>query len=334
MYKKIALLIFISSLLASCVARKINVSYPKADTPLQKHILGYGMKYLNRPYRYAGKGPNAFDCAGFTSFVFREFGYSLSPSSSGQYRQFPGIDDRKELRPGDLVFFEGRSHNGNVGHIGIVKDVLGKGHFTFLHASTNNGVIISRSTEPYYASRYIRGGRVLNENPVYTEQQNQSKKKKSIVFNPAASNEGPEIQNAQSALSGKAGEPAETVFDDIHMSGQNNSSNNHVTLLQANTHENSSPGRSQSDSRRDGPESGTVFKADICVALREDSVIVPKPAVIKIGEDGPLKHTVKMGETLYSISRQFNCSIEQLKSWNPHLGPILMAGDTLTILSD
>jgi LysM repeat protein len=43
------------------------------------------------------------------------------------------------------------------------------------------------------------------------------------------------------------------------------------------------------------------------------------------------RHTVKAGETLYSISRKYNCSIEQIKQWNPQLGDILKAGEILNI---
>ena len=137
-------------MLGSCGVRKQTASLGQA-TQKQQNIIDYSMKYINTPYRYAGRTPRGFDCSGFTSFVFKEFGYRLNSSSSGQAKQYPSINNKRELRTGDLVFFEGRARNGHVGHVGIVKDVLAGGEFTFVHASTSNGVIVSRSTEPYYA---------------------------------------------------------------------------------------------------------------------------------------------------------------------------------------
>jgi len=43
-------------------------------------------------------------------------------------------------------------------------------------------------------------------------------------------------------------------------------------------------------------------------------------------------HTVKMGETLYSISKQYECTVEDLISWNPQLGNVLKTGDKLQVV--
>jgi hypothetical protein len=62
---------------------------------------------------------------------------------------------------GDLVFFSGRSGGQTrVGHVGIVVECNGD-EFDFIHASTSRGVIVSHSTERYYASRYIGARRML-----------------------------------------------------------------------------------------------------------------------------------------------------------------------------
>lgn len=164
MHKKTALLALLTLLVASCGVKKTTVTSGKKSTRTGQEVINYGMRHLNKPYRFAGKGPHAFDCSGFTSFVFRKFGYKLSTSSAGQDRQVPSIRQREHLQVGDLVFFEGRVRNGRVGHVGIVKELLPDGEFRFLHASTTSGVIVSLSTEPYYTSRYLRGGRILQEN--------------------------------------------------------------------------------------------------------------------------------------------------------------------------
>lgn len=159
---RLIIFLCISAFFASCGVSKKS-SQKNNLSLLQDEILQFGKKYLGKPYRYAGNGPNSFDCSGFTSFVFREFGFKLSAGSAEQDRQVPTVANKKELVPGDLVFFEGRRQNGKVGHVGIVTEANRNGDFYFIHASTNNGVIISSSNEPYYASRYLRGGRVLKD---------------------------------------------------------------------------------------------------------------------------------------------------------------------------
>ncbi|MDR2816240.1 MAG: C40 family peptidase, partial [Proteiniphilum sp.] len=160
-------LAIISLILASCGAGRTTVSGSKTSATLRDDIIQYGKQYLGKPYRYAGKGPNSFDCSGYTSFVFKKFGYRLDSGSAGQDRQTATIAKKEELRAGDLVFFEGSRKDGRVGHVGIVTETFANGRFKFIHSSTTNGVIISSSTEPYYASRYLRGGRVLEENASY-----------------------------------------------------------------------------------------------------------------------------------------------------------------------
>lgn len=129
---------------------------------LLNDLLSEARSHLGKRYSRGSKGPNAFDCSGFSSYVYRQFGYSLSPSSRDQYNQGEKVD-RKELRKGDLVFFKGRSTKGGVGHVGIVVDADEKGNFTFIHAATSKGITVSSCNEPYYASRFMGGKRVISE---------------------------------------------------------------------------------------------------------------------------------------------------------------------------
>ena len=126
-----------------------------------KDMMGEANKYIGRPYRHGAKGPSAFDCSGFTSYIYRQFGYSLSPSSRAQYTQ--GVDvKRNDLRTCDLVFFTSRSSGKNVGHVGIVVSADNEtGNFKFIHASIK-GVKIS-DFEGYYLGRYIGARRIITE---------------------------------------------------------------------------------------------------------------------------------------------------------------------------
>lgn len=137
-------------------------SYPNT---LADSIVEYAKRFIGTPYVYAGKGPNKFDCSGFTAFVFRHFGYELRASAKGQLDDgWKVLTKPDELRPGDLVFYGGRGKTREIGHVGIVVSNDPVRHrFSFIHASVKIGVTISVSTESYYYPRYITACRILPE---------------------------------------------------------------------------------------------------------------------------------------------------------------------------
>ena len=123
-------------------------------------LLGHAETFIGTRYRSGGKKPGGFDCSGFTSYIFRQFGISLNASSRSQYTQGQEVTT-DELRPGDLVFFSGRAVSRiRVGHVGIVTEICPDGTFRFIHSACSKGVVISHSQEPYYSRRYIGARRV------------------------------------------------------------------------------------------------------------------------------------------------------------------------------
>ena len=121
-------------------------------------------RHLGKPYHYGGKGPNAFDCAGFARYVYLKFGFTLPGGSASQYVKGRKIKSTKQLQRGDLVFWQGREMNGRVGHTGIVAECdPATGSFRFIHAATHSGVIFSYSTEEYYAKRYVGACRLIGD---------------------------------------------------------------------------------------------------------------------------------------------------------------------------
>lgn len=124
-------------------------------------LLKEANRHLGKPYRHGMKGPHAFDCSGFTSYVYKQFGYTISPASRIQYTDGVKVD-RKDLRKGDLVFFTSRSSGKNVGHVGIVVSADNEtGAFKFIHASIR-GIKVS-ACEGYYANRYVGARRIIND---------------------------------------------------------------------------------------------------------------------------------------------------------------------------
>lgn len=118
-------------------------------------------QFIGTPYRYGATGPSRFDCSGFTAYIYRQFGISLSRTSSGQRNEGYKVSG-DSIRRGDLVVFGSRRNTRTPGHVGIVVDFFPEtGTFTFVHASTHGGVMIDSIDETYYRRRFIEARRLL-----------------------------------------------------------------------------------------------------------------------------------------------------------------------------
>ncbi len=131
------------------------------DELMTENILNEAVSHIGKRYVYGSKGPKTFDCSGFTSYVYKhQNNVWIGASSREQYAINTPIK-RSEMRAGDLVFFTSPHSGRNVGHVGIIVSVDPKNDtFMFIHASTKDGVKISKSTEGYYQRRYIGVRRV------------------------------------------------------------------------------------------------------------------------------------------------------------------------------
>ena len=120
-------------------------------------IVDTAKQYLGVRYVYGGASPSGFDCSGFTMYMYKQLGYNLPHTATGQWQS--GIGTRVysigELQPGDLVFFNDPSRNAGkaCSHAGIY---IGNGQH--IHASSSkSGVVISSLTSGYY-NKYFVGG--------------------------------------------------------------------------------------------------------------------------------------------------------------------------------
>ena len=122
-------------------------------------VVDYAKKYLGTPYKWASSGPKSFDCSGFTTYTFKQFGIKLPRTSVDQSKTGEKIA-KDNLDIGDLVFFDtSGANNGRVTHVGIY---IGKGEF--IHASSGKNakkVVISSLDEGYYNDKYVTARRVL-----------------------------------------------------------------------------------------------------------------------------------------------------------------------------
>lgn len=111
-------------------------------------------KWRGTPYRYGGLGRGGIDCSGFVYLTFRDrFNLQLPRTTLGQTKTGTRIG-KKELLPGDLVFFKtGSGENGL--HVGIYDT-----DNQFIHASTSQGVIRSSLNNLYWKKVFWQARRI------------------------------------------------------------------------------------------------------------------------------------------------------------------------------
>lgn len=109
--------------------------------------------YRGVPYVFGGNTPKGFDCSGYVRYVFAKKGISLPRSADEQYTVGTKVS-KKNLQPGDLVFFE--TYEKGVSHSGIY---IGNGKF--ISATSSSGVAIADLAGGYWGERYIGAKRVM-----------------------------------------------------------------------------------------------------------------------------------------------------------------------------
>jgi cell wall-associated NlpC family hydrolase len=116
-------------------------------------IIHLADNYLGRPYKFGAKTGNtrSFDCSSLVQYVYRKHGIYLPRTSKAQSRYGTYVA-KKNLKPGDLVFFYKPVH-----HVAIY---IGKGKI--LHTYGKPGVTISRLNAPYWKKHYAFSKRVIH----------------------------------------------------------------------------------------------------------------------------------------------------------------------------
>lgn len=132
------------------------------DTSEADELIELALAQLGKPYVYATRGPNSFDCSGLTLYCFREVAditLGRSAQSQGYNERFPKIERISDLQRGDIVCFNTEETDSDLtDHVGIY---LGDGKF--VHASSARGeVIISTMSSGYYRRVFTWGRRLLD----------------------------------------------------------------------------------------------------------------------------------------------------------------------------
>jgi len=126
---------------------------------LRGSIVSSAESLIGTPYRFGGKDRKGLDCSGLVYLVFHEAtGHSI-PRTVSEQGLWVVIIPKRELQPGDLVFFN-LDAKSDADHVGIYS-VEGR----FIHAAsagTKTGVTVNSLSEPAWTRRYLFAGRAVS----------------------------------------------------------------------------------------------------------------------------------------------------------------------------
>lgn len=92
---------------SSSMPRTSNSSSTSTASGNGSSVVGYAKQFIGTKYTYGGTSPSTgFDCSGFTSYVYRNFGVSLPRTSGGQAGAGVAVS-RSNLVAGDLIIYSG-----------------------------------------------------------------------------------------------------------------------------------------------------------------------------------------------------------------------------------
>ena len=107
-----------------------------SNAELRSSIVNYAMQFLGNRYIHGGSSlVTGTDCSGFTSLIYKEFGYSLSRTPSGQLSSNGRSIDYSQIQPGDIICY---GKGGKCTHVALYT-----GNGQIIHsANSRKGVVI------------------------------------------------------------------------------------------------------------------------------------------------------------------------------------------------
>ena len=137
--------------------KEVDASQVNAASVKGQEIANYALQFVGCRYVHGGTSPKGFDCSGLTTYVYKQFGYTLNRTCSGQLKNGRAVA-MSELQPGDLVIFKRGNTKEAATHVGLYI-----GNNQFVHASTPKvGVIISKLSDAYYTTGFVGGRRLVD----------------------------------------------------------------------------------------------------------------------------------------------------------------------------
>lgn len=118
------------------VNSEVSEEYQDYDVPAEyltdqqfANMLNEAEKYLGYPYVWGGSSPStSFDCSGFVSYVINNCGngWSYGRLTANGWKNATARVSSGDVKPGDLIFFQGTYDTSGASHVGIVVDPVNK----------------------------------------------------------------------------------------------------------------------------------------------------------------------------------------------------------------
>ncbi|CAN1605661.1 C40 family peptidase [Pseudomonas mediterranea] len=133
---------------------------PPMATKASSNVLSRAVNVLGTPYRWGGSSPSkGFDCSGLVKYAFNDSTFDLPRTSNAMATGHGEKIERKDLKPGDLIFFKLKSRRVN--HVAIYL-----GNDRFIHAPRRGkSVTIDTLNKPYWNTHYVIAKRMLPKEP-------------------------------------------------------------------------------------------------------------------------------------------------------------------------
>ncbi len=140
------------------VATSDEISLFDRYTNSAQDLILKGLELVGINYRRGGTSPETgLDCSGFVQVVFRDSIGKLLPRTAKEQSQVGNVVDKKELKPGDLVFFN--TMRRAFSHVGIYL-----GDNRFLHAPRAGAKIrVEDMSQGYWVKRYNGARRIVED---------------------------------------------------------------------------------------------------------------------------------------------------------------------------
>lgn len=103
---------------ATASKQAAKIAHQAAGSKNAAKLIARAKEFVGTPYKWGGTSPLGFDCSGFTQFLYRELGINL-PRVSYQQGNSGTRVAIKDLKPGDMVFWDTSSRNNGADHVAI-----------------------------------------------------------------------------------------------------------------------------------------------------------------------------------------------------------------------
>ncbi|MFJ7565849.1 C40 family peptidase [Herminiimonas sp. NPDC097707] len=152
--------------MATSAAWSSDLLIQETDKPISKlqdlthrasELALQAMGMLGIRYKYGGSTPeNGLDCSGLVQHIFKEAWGKDLPRTSVEISRVGEHIDKKDLQPGDLVFYN--TLKRGFSHVGIYL-----GDRKFIHAPSPGGQVRIESMDVAYWKKRFNGGRRISD---------------------------------------------------------------------------------------------------------------------------------------------------------------------------